>query len=260
MAKSRVKTFPSGLRALQASGDGYWEMDLVDGSTWFSDWFYTRLGWDAASTPRAWSALRPLLSAADWEALLRDIRLHLEEKRPLETEIYPHLADGARRCWRIRGEVELSPSRKPLFLAGMARDVTAERPLHAAAATELTLLRQAFDGLPRGVALLDGDGIVVHANRRWGAADRDSGPLGEHFPPGANFLAGCALARIQPGGARLAEGLRALLRGIGAAVAVQYDDASRTQRHCLQVLALAVGDHAGCRALVTHETMTSEVN
>jgi hypothetical protein len=75
---SRKSSVP-GARAMQASGDGFWELDLADGSAWFSDWFCARLQWGEASRRPAFGDLRPIMSPETWDALLRKLRSHLEE-------------------------------------------------------------------------------------------------------------------------------------------------------------------------------------
>jgi PAS domain S-box-containing protein len=147
MVKTRSKTVAPGSRAMQASGDGYWEMDLVDGSTWFSDWFYAILGWDRQSGPKAWAALRPVLHPEDWESLLRDIRQHLEERESLDCEVRVRLADGAAQWWQIRGAAQFDATRKPVFLAGIVRDVTATRSQHDHSFAELLALRRSVEEL-----------------------------------------------------------------------------------------------------------------
>jgi hypothetical protein len=42
-ARKRTSVKP-GMRAIDSCGDGFWECDLLDGSAWFSHWFYQKLG------------------------------------------------------------------------------------------------------------------------------------------------------------------------------------------------------------------------
>ena len=79
---------------MQASGDGFWELDLADGSAWFSDWFGTRLKWTETARRPAFHDLRPIMSPETWESLLRQLRSHLEQRSPLDTEFQVQLAHG----------------------------------------------------------------------------------------------------------------------------------------------------------------------
>src|SRR5271168_3958662 len=116
-----------GARAMQASGDGFWELDLADGSAWFSDWFYPRLqGSDPARWP-ALSDLRPIMSSTTWDSLLRQLRSHLEERTPLDAEFQVQLPQGQTEWWHMRGIAQRNDAGHPTHFAGHVRDVSADR-------------------------------------------------------------------------------------------------------------------------------------
>ncbi|HEY0747523.1 MAG TPA: hypothetical protein VGD63_12540, partial [Steroidobacteraceae bacterium] len=123
-ARSHNKSSPPGARAMQASGDGFWEVDLADGSAWFSDWFCTRLNWGEAKR-YAFTDLRPLMSPETWESLLRRLRAHLEEQTPLDAEFQVQLAPGQSQWWHLRGAAQRNAVGHPTHFAGCVRDVTA---------------------------------------------------------------------------------------------------------------------------------------
>jgi PAS domain-containing protein len=112
---------------MQASGDGFWELDLADGSAWFSDWFCPRLQWSDPVRRSAFSDLRPLMSTETWEALLRKLRAHLEERTPLDTEFAVQLSQGQTEWWHMRGSAQRNGAGMPTHFAGWVRDVTANR-------------------------------------------------------------------------------------------------------------------------------------
>ncbi len=113
---------------MKASGDGFWEVDLADGSAWFSDWFYLRLQWTAGARRPAFSDLRPIMSSETWATLLRKLRAHLEERSPLDAEFPVQLATGPIEWWQLRGSAQRSATGHPTHFAGCVRDVTATRP------------------------------------------------------------------------------------------------------------------------------------
>jgi PAS domain-containing protein len=116
-----------GARAMQASGDGFWELDLADGSAWFSDWFGTRLQWTVASRRPVFGDLRAFVSSETWDALLRKLRAHLEEQSPLNAELRVRLATGQFEWWHMRGSAQRNDTGHPTHFAGCVRDVTATR-------------------------------------------------------------------------------------------------------------------------------------
>jgi PAS domain-containing protein len=174
MERSRSKAAPPGLRALEASGDGHWEIDLSDGSTWFSAWFATRLAWTESNRVQKWSALRPVMRDDTWNGLLRDMRQHLEEHAPLDREFEVRVASGEARWWRIRGCAERNAQRQPVHLAGSIQDVSEERAHRISLDAELKLLRSGFEALPAAAAILSAEGRILRVNGRWQAlADSD---------------------------------------------------------------------------------------
>jgi PAS domain-containing protein len=112
---------------MYASGDGFWELDLADGSAWFSDWFCLRLKPTEPAKRPALSDLRPLMSPETWNALLRKLRSHLEERTPLDTEFQVQLAKGETEWWHLRGSAQRNDAGRPTHFAGCVRDVTAIR-------------------------------------------------------------------------------------------------------------------------------------
>ena len=117
-----------GARAMQASGVGFWELDLADGSAWFSDWFCQRLQWSEETRRPALSDLRPIMTSQTWDTLLRKLRSHLEEQSPLDAELQVQLRTGHVEWWHLWGSAQRSDTGQPTYFAGCVRDVTATRP------------------------------------------------------------------------------------------------------------------------------------
>jgi PAS domain-containing protein len=115
-----------GVRAMKASGDGFWELNLADGSTWFSEWFYDRLQWPDRIKRSTFEDLRPSVSAETWDLLLGQLRDHLEQQIPLDAEFPVTLADGRMEWWQLRGSAQLNQIGHPIHVAGSVRDVTGE--------------------------------------------------------------------------------------------------------------------------------------
>ena len=112
---------------MKASGDGFWELDLADGSTWFSDWFCPRLQSTEATGRPALSDLRLIMLPETWDALLRKLRSHLEERTPLDTEFQVQLAAGQTEWWHMRGSAQRNDVGHPTHLAGCMRNIAAAR-------------------------------------------------------------------------------------------------------------------------------------
>lgn len=150
-----------GLRALACCGDGFWECDLSDGSAWFSDWFYRKLGWAAEVRRGALHELRTALDPADWELFMRRFRAHLEQGHPFEVCLAVITAAGQRERWQFRGSAGRSDAGLPLYMAGNARELTRSE------ASTFSCPCGAFEALPVAAALLDAAGRVLCTNARW---------------------------------------------------------------------------------------------
>jgi hypothetical protein len=151
-----------GMRALESSGDGFWEFDLLDGSAWFSTWFYEKLGWARDTKRTALGDLQAQMQPLAWQALMAQIRCHLEQGAALDLEFEIRAAGDTLERWRIRGRAHRNNAGRPVCLAGSMCEVgTAE------ASTMIACVRGAFDSLPVAAALLDARASLLEANRLW---------------------------------------------------------------------------------------------
>lgn len=195
MDKPRGKKTPPGTRAINGSGDGFWELDLLNGTAWFSDWFYDSLDWPSKDHRPTWSSLRPLMPPETWKILLEEMRRHLEADTALDLEVPVQLDGSESRWWQIRGRAERNSLRQPIHLAGSVRDVSAEHLRRMQLTDELAWLRGAFDAFPIAAAVLDIDGRIVGINQRW----RDRGDKDPWFSEHARV--GDVLHNFEPCGA-----------------------------------------------------------
>jgi len=224
MGKPRAKDRPPGLRAVEASGDGFWELNLLDGSAWFSDWFYTQLRWNEERKPDSWASLRPAIRPDGWVSMLREMRGHLEEHVPFDVEVPIRVADGGERWWRIRGRAERDLGRQPRYLCGTAYDISKERAERTALLQELTWLREGFDVLPLAAGLIDAAGIVVYLNRRWRELASENALLGEQLDVGKDYLSSWSQGpTTHPASTQIVAGLRGLLQGDDREFVLPYE-------------------------------------
>jgi PAS domain-containing protein len=209
------------MRAIASCGDGFWECDLTDGSAWFSDWFYQKLGWVRDAKRTAFADLQAQMPPMAWIGLMGKIRSHLEEGAALDLEFEVRTAGDALERWRICGRAHRNEAGQPVYLAGSMRAVDRE----AQASSALACLRSAFDGMPVAAALLDARATLLEANRLW-----------REFPAAT---ASQAIARL-----RAANSQTAIEFWLGAAETV-----ARVGIRPLRVRAIAF-QHEGARHLV----------
>jgi hypothetical protein len=126
------KSPASGPNKPPGSGDGAWKLDLMNGTAWFSEWFYRRLQWPVQVNRKRLADLRPHLQEGAWEALLQGIRAHLERQVPLDVKIPALLPGGQTEWWRMQGSGEHNAFGKPMYLKGSVRNIRAEQRPDAA--------------------------------------------------------------------------------------------------------------------------------
>jgi len=111
---------------MPASDEGQWELTLWNGAAWFSEWFYRRLQWPMEVNHEKWDDLESYLPDGAWESLLLGIRDLLERQVPLNLQLRVQLSSGRIEWWRILGAAERNAAGLPVYLAGSARELSAE--------------------------------------------------------------------------------------------------------------------------------------
>jgi PAS domain-containing protein len=67
------------------------------------------------------------MSPATWDALLRKLRSHLEERTPLDAEFQVQLGHGRTEWWHMRGSAQRNDAGHPTHFGGCVRDISASR-------------------------------------------------------------------------------------------------------------------------------------
>ena len=119
--------------------------------------------------------------------------------------------------------------------------------------------RDVLNALRASIAVLDARGIIVAVNDSWRAFARDNGATDERAFIGTDYLSVCerALAHGQDADlAGMTSKLRALLRGTGDEVSMEYpcDSPAGRKWFCLRATPLPGG--AGAGVVVAHEDIT----
>jgi PAS domain S-box-containing protein len=112
--------------------DAVWTNDLSNGRVWWSEGCYRLLGHAPGSVQPGWEAWRVRVHPEDQEALMASLQSHLDSGASNWTEEYRILLpDGAVKHVLDRGAVRRDAAGHPVFLAGIARDVTREKAAEA---------------------------------------------------------------------------------------------------------------------------------
>jgi PAS domain S-box-containing protein len=113
--------------AMEHSGDGIWDWNLVTGEMYFSPRFEAMLGHAPGELERTREEFESRLHAEDRAATLAALRAHLENEKPCDVVCRMRARSGEYRWLRARGEAVRDASGKPLRLCGAISDVTDEK-------------------------------------------------------------------------------------------------------------------------------------
>ena len=128
LTATRPKATKPGLRALDACGDGFWEFDLIDGSAWFSDWFYDKLDWADASEAHDLerSASRCCAPALGIELMGMHPRSSGARRRRSTSSSRSSARQRASSAGACAARRSATARGQPVYLAGSMRDVSDE--------------------------------------------------------------------------------------------------------------------------------------
>jgi PAS domain S-box-containing protein len=154
--------------ALQGTGDGVWDWDLVKGKTFLSRRSRELLGYEsdgpAYSEPR-WSLVHP----DDIAQVKAGMEQHLRGETPVfSCEFRARCLDGTYLWIMSRGRViARDAGGKPLRVVGTHKDITERRRAQEALEHREGLLREFITHSPAAIAMLDRDVRYIQASRRW---------------------------------------------------------------------------------------------
>ena len=151
--------------AARAARLGLWDWDVPSGQTFFSDTFYTMLGYEPGELPMCLDTWKDLVHPDDVSGAIRDIERHLAGETP--TYVNEHrlrMSDGAWLWIRDIGEVvERSEDGSPKRMIGFHVDIHAIKE----AGEALAEITSALDASSDSVFMFDAQSHrFVYANRR----------------------------------------------------------------------------------------------
>ena len=154
--------------ALEGTGDGVWDWDLVKGETFLSQRSRELLGYEADGPLHAeprWSLVHPDDVAEVKDAMQR----HLRGETPVfDCEFRARCLDGSYLWILSRGRViARDASGKPLRIVGTHKDITERRRAQHVLEHREGLLRDFISHSPAAIAMLDRDVRYIQASRRW---------------------------------------------------------------------------------------------
>jgi len=155
--------------AIKASGIGLWDWDIPSSETYFSDTFYTMLGYEPGELPMTLDTWKALCHPEDVEAAFADIHRHFDG----ETDLYVNehrlkAKDGSWTWIRDVGEVvERDERGEPKRMIGVHVDIDALMRTQREIASLEENLRLFIRHTPAAVAMFDRDLHYIVASEGW---------------------------------------------------------------------------------------------
>ncbi|HDP54467.1 MAG TPA: PAS domain S-box protein, partial [Bacteroidetes bacterium] len=135
---------------LQATNDGVWDWDLKSNKTFYSDNYYTMLGYKPGEFELAYQSWIDLMHPNDKEFTQILIRKYLKEESPdFNAEFRLKAKDGSWRWIHARGKVvEYDNDRKPLRVVGTHIDITERKQMEDELRDSANFLQTVLDTIP----------------------------------------------------------------------------------------------------------------
>ena len=140
-----------------------------------------------------------------------------------------------------------------IFVGTLAR-ARAESALRRSEA----LNRAVLASLPSALAVIDGQGTIIHVNEEWTAlAQEPRGGVHVGLPAGTNYLEACRRAALadDPTAARVVELIELTLRGESSGETLEYPDRPPGEGRWFEMEVRPL-DHAGGEAVILHREIT----
>ena len=154
--------------ALQGTGDGVWDFDLVKDEIFLSRRSKELLGYEGDELVDG-KTKESLVHPDDKARVAETMDRHLKGETPLFECEYRRLCGDGTYPWILaRGRViARDPDGKPLRIVGTHRDIAERRQAQEALKNREALLREFITHTPAAIAMLDRNMCYVQASRRW---------------------------------------------------------------------------------------------
>jgi PAS domain S-box-containing protein len=155
--------------AMEAATDGYWDWDLRSDNAFFSDRYYTMLGYQPDELTASYEQVLKLVHPEDVDLLQQTVREYGEGQRDSHSIEFRMLCkDGSWRWILSKGKaVQTDAEGNLIRMVGTHRDITERKQLEEALREREEQFRTLSESSPMGVFLTDQDGGVLYVNDQW---------------------------------------------------------------------------------------------
>lgn len=160
-------------RAIEGTGAGLWDWDMVKDKVFFSKRWKNMLGYEEHEVVNDFSGWKSLWHPEDAPRIEKAINDFLEGKNDFyEIEHRLRHKDGSWRWISTRGDVQKDATGKPIRWTGTNIDITARKHMENKISEQRALLFKIFDAFPGFIGLKDRSGRFIMVNKtlavQWG--------------------------------------------------------------------------------------------
>ncbi len=160
-------------RAIEGTGAGLWDWDMVKNRVFFSKRWKSMLGYEDHEVVNDFSGWKNLWHPEDAPRIEKALNEYLEGKTDhYEIEHRLRHKDGSWHWINTRGDFERDLAGKPIRWTGTNIDITARKHMEYELSEQTVLLRMIFDAFPGFIGLKDLSGRFVMVNKtlavQWG--------------------------------------------------------------------------------------------
>lgn len=154
------------LYALQATDDAIWDWNIKTDSVYFSDRYYTMLGFNPGDFPASFTSWEGLLHPDDLDDAKSAVLNHLSDKNSgFEIEFRMRCRDGMYKWIQGHGMVvEWNSSGEPVRMVGTHSDIDRRHQSDELIRNQRTRLKTTLDAITDGVIGVDDNGTVETIN------------------------------------------------------------------------------------------------
>lgn len=213
--------------AIEGSGDGVWDFDVLNNTVFFSKRWKEMLGFADDEIGNSLDEWEKRLHPEDKAVSLAVVHAYLEGKTPTYThEHRVRCKDGSYKWILARGMVvSRSEEGKPLRLIGTQSDISERKLMEEKLRDSDALNTSILDSLTSQIAVLDAQGVIISVNNAWRDFAKTNGIPAHNDMLGVNYLEVCKHAINQPYGDEASaayKGIKAVLNGEQGAFSLEY--------------------------------------
>ena len=166
-AQKLLQESEAHLRLSQISGGvGTWEADLINRTQKWSENCSQLLGLQYALTHPTWDDFIALVHSDDRRLVIDATQTHIEQGTPYDVEFRVGASSESVRWIRSIGQAEFDANGKPVFMRGIAQNITERKLAEQALQKSENTLSIVLENVDAYIYLKDNQGHYIYVNRK----------------------------------------------------------------------------------------------